>query len=237
MDPAKSVNRLSKAGKLRLSTILRVLGIASFLALNSASASPQSQQEAMRSRNVIKGSDNVKHSADVVELIYVARSTRISSTVPPTAFCNNAPFKAARETYLTFSSVETRPEDGRLSNPAVKTIGDVKTCSDPLPAGPRETQDSSVLVIRLYTEGTIAGVPFKGIGSCQIQANSPENGISQLRCFQALSGLPNDYTGGVLLNNAITSQNETGDVSSPPGYLQSGIATFRLWKKRSKAIK
>jgi hypothetical protein len=131
-----------------------------------------------------------------------------------------------------WSSVETRPEDGRVSNPAVKRIGDVKTC-----AVPRETQDSSFLVTRLYTEGTIAGVPFKGIGNCQIRANLPENGISQLRCFQALSGLPNEYTGGVLLNNAIMSQNEKGDVSSPPGYLQSGIATFRLWKKRVKSTK
>jgi hypothetical protein len=73
------------------------------------------------------------------------------------------------------------------------------------------------------------------MGSCQLQANFPETGISQVRCFQALSGLPNEYVGGVMLNNGIVSQNENGDVSSPPGYLQSGIATFRLWKKRAKS--
>jgi hypothetical protein len=75
------------------------------------------------------------------------------------------------------------------------------------------------------------------MGSCELQANFPETGISQVRCFQALSGLPSEYVGGVLLNNAIVSQNEKGDVSSPPGYLQSGIATFRLWKKRVRPIK
>jgi hypothetical protein len=208
----QEISRFQEEVNLRPSTTLRILlGAASFLVVSATSASGQSQH---------------------VEDVYVARSTRISNTIPPTAFCNSAPFKAMRESYLTFSSVETRPEDGRLSNPAVKTIGHVKTCG-----GTLEPQDSSLLVTRLYTEGTIAGVPFKGIGSCQIQANLPENGISQLRCFQALSGLPSEYAGGVLLNSAIISQTETGAVSSPPGYLQSGIATFRLWKKRVKPIK
>ena len=154
----------------------------------------------------------------------MARSTHTSTTVPATAFCNKAPFKAAREAYFTWSSVETRPEDGHLSNPAAKTIGDIKGCLES-----SATQESSY---GAYTEGTIAGVPFKGIGTCQRQANYPEIGISHVRCFQALSGLPSEYVGGVMLNNGIVSQNESGDVSSPPGYLQSGIATFRLWRKR-----
>jgi hypothetical protein len=196
-----------------MSTILRVLGAAvSFLAFSATSASAQSQH---------------------VEDVYVARSTRISTAIPPTAVCNKAPFKAVREGYFTWSSVETRPEDGRVSNPAAKTIGDLRGCF-----GARETQgSSSVITYNAYTEGTIAGIPFKGIGSCQNQANFPETGISHIKCFQALSGLPSEYVGGVLLNNGIMSQNEKGDVSSPPGYLQSGIATFRLWKKRVKPIK
>jgi hypothetical protein len=227
VSSAESVDRPSKA-KLKPSTGFRVLVAASLLAFSSEPASPQSQQDALQGKNTIKG----EHGADVVEQIYVARSTRVSNTVPPTAFCDSAPFKAVRESYLIWSSIATQPEDGRLSNPAVKKIGYVKTC-----VGPRETQDPSFAVVRLYTEGTIAGVAFKGIGNCQIQANLPESGISQLRCFQSLSGLPNGYTGGALLNNAIISQNETGDVTSPPGYLQSGIATFRLWKKRAWPVK
>jgi hypothetical protein len=43
----------------------------------------------------------------------------------------------------------------------------------------------------------------------------------------SVSGLPTEYVGGVLLNNAIISQNEKGDVSSPPGYLQSGVEEAR----------
>jgi hypothetical protein len=226
LDCVKNVNCFSRADESSVPTILQVLGVALFLAFSSTSASPQSQQEALRGKSAIKGSDGVEHGADVVEQIYVARSTHTSTTVPATAFCDKAPFKAVREAYGTWSSVETRAEDGRLSNPAVKTIGDMRACF----GSSGGTRD--LLSVDAYSEGTIAGVPFKGIGSCQIQANFPETGISQGRCFQALSGLPSEYVGGVILNNGIASQKENGDVSSPPGYLQSGIATFRLWKKR-----
>src|SRR5215471_9872236 len=168
MDSAESVHPFSRGDQSRPSTILRVLGAASFLAFSSAFATAQSQQEAFRDKNAVKG--KVEHSADVVEYIYVAHSTRISTTVPPTAFRNKAPFKAATEGYFTWSSVETRPEDGRVSNPAAKTIGEIRGCF-----GSRDTQPVSA-----YTEGTIAGVPFKGMGSCQHQADFPETGISQV---------------------------------------------------------
>ena len=115
---AKSFNRPSR-NKLRPSTFSQVLIAASLLAFSSKPASPQSQQEALQGRNTIKAGGD---GADVVEHIYVARSTRVSNTVPPTAFCDSAPFKAERESYLTWSSIATRPEDGRLLNPAVKKI-------------------------------------------------------------------------------------------------------------------
>jgi hypothetical protein len=171
-------------------------------------------------------STNTQNAAYEVEEIYVAHSIRISTTVPPTAFCNNAPFRGGRiiEAYFTWSSVETSANNGRLSNPVVNTIGDIRACFG-------STADPTLL--NAYTEGAIAGITFKGIGSCQTQADFPEKGIIQARCFQALSGLPNNYVGGVLFNNGITSQNNIGDTSSPPGYLQSGLATFRLWKKRT----
>ena len=128
MDSAKSVHPFSRGDQSRPSTILRVLGAASFLAFSSTFASAQSQQEALRDKNAVKG--KVEHSADVVEQIYVARSTHTSTTVPATAFCDKAPFKAVREAYGTWSSVETRPEDGRLSNSAVKTIGDIESSEE-----------------------------------------------------------------------------------------------------------
>src|SRR5262249_54856349 len=114
---------------MRLSTIFRVLGTASFLAFSSTSGSAQSQQEALQGKKAIKGSDDSERRAEVVEHVDVARSTRISTTVPATAFCNKAPFKAVREAYFIWSSIETRPEDGRVSNPAVKTIGDIRGVS------------------------------------------------------------------------------------------------------------
>jgi hypothetical protein len=195
---------------MRPSTFLQVVGAALLFTCGSTPNSAQSQE----------------NPAYELEEIYVAHSIRISTTVPPTAFCDNAPFKGGRivEAYFTWSSVQTSANDGRLSNPAVKTIGDIRACFGSTP---------DPTFVNAYTEGTIAGIPFKGIGSCQNQADFPEKGIGQGRCFQALSELPNNYVGGVILNNFVGSQSQIGSTSSPPGYLQSGLATFRLWKKRT----
>ena len=135
MAPVESVDRPS-SDNLKPTTGFRVLVVASLLAFSSEPASPQSQQDALKGRNAITVGG--EHDVEVVEQIYVARSTRVSNTVPPTAFCDSAPFKAVRESYLTWSSIATSPADGRLSNAAVKKIGYVKTC-----VGSRETQDPS----------------------------------------------------------------------------------------------
>jgi hypothetical protein len=195
---------------MRPSTFLQVVGAALLFTCGSTLNSAQTQQN---------------HAYEVEET-YVAHSIRISTTVPPTAFCDNAPFKGGRivEAYGTWSSIQTCANDGRLSNPAVETIGDIRACFG-------STPDPTFL--NAYTEGTIAGIPFKGIGNCQNQADFPEKGISHARCFQSLSGLPSNYIGGALLNSGIASQSNIGSSSNPPGYLQSGLATFRLWKKRT----
>ena len=44
--------------------------------------------------------------------------------------------------------------------------------------------------------------------------------------------LPDAYMGGQLTTNTIGSQNALGAVTDPPGYVQSSIATIRLWKRR-----
>src|SRR5262245_42588375 len=51
-------------------------------------------------------STDTQNAAYEVEEIYVARSIRISTTVPPTTFCNNAHFKGGRiiEANFTWSS-------------------------------------------------------------------------------------------------------------------------------------
>jgi len=209
---------------MRSSTISIVL---STVLISGVASEAQRQQEAQPASGIVKNMQNTKPRHDQVEDIYVAHSIRVSTVSPPTAFCNNAPFKdgTITEAYYTWSSVETSATDGRLSNSAVKTIGNIRACFGTTP-------DPSVL--NAYSEGTIAGVPFKGVGRCEQEAPGfPESGITTRRCFQTLSGLPANYVGGVILNNSITSQNANGDVSSPPGYLQSGLATIRLWKKRS----
>jgi hypothetical protein len=60
MDSAESVHPFSRGDQSRPSTILRVLGAASFLAFSSTFASTQSQQEALRDKNAVKG--KVEHS-------------------------------------------------------------------------------------------------------------------------------------------------------------------------------
>jgi hypothetical protein len=208
---------------MRLSTISVVVGTALLYALASRA---QGQRQGQPAAGVVKEATIVKPDNDQVEDIYVAHSIRVSTVSPPTAFCTNAPFKEGTitEAHYTWSSVETKASDGRLLNSSVKIIGNIRACFGTTP-------DPSVL--NAYSEGTIAGVPFKGIGRCDQEAPGfPEAGITTRRCFQILSGLPANYVGGVILNNSITSQNANGDLSSPRGYLQSGLATIRLWKRR-----
>jgi len=75
-----SVIGFQEEDRVSLTTVLQTLGVASFLAFSSTSAGAQSQQEALRDKNAVKG--KVEHSADVVEYIYVARSVRISGAHP-----------------------------------------------------------------------------------------------------------------------------------------------------------
>ena len=222
MNPAENVNRLWGAHELGIFNILGTLATLLLLAFGTTFATAQSQQKVSRDKDAVKVEASTAPAA--VESIFVAHSSRVSASAPPTSFCDKAPFKATREAYMKWLSVETRPEDGRLSNSAARVIGDIRGCF-----GSSETQAFE----NAYTEGTIAGIPFKGIGTCETLANFPENGITHVRCFQSLSGLPKEYMGGVILNNGIRSQNGKGDASDPPGYLQSGIATIRLWKRRT----
>jgi hypothetical protein len=176
--------------------------------------------------NLAPAASNV--GAEEVEDVFVARSVRVSTTASPTDFCVNAPFKDGTivQASYTWSSVATRPDDGRVSNFSMKTIGSIRACFG-------TTSDPTVL--NAYSEGIIAGVPFKGIGSCQQNTSDfPELGVTARRCFQNLYGLPAEYAGGVIVNNSMLSRRPTGEVSDPPGYLQSGLATIRLWRKRAR---
>lgn len=161
-----------------------------------------------------------------VEEIYVGRSIQETRSVPPTDYCDQARlgFKATLEAGFRLQSVATRNSDGRIVDANGQTIGKIHVCLGP-------TADPAIR--NLYGEGLLSQVPFRGIGDCRtVKRDFPERGLSILRCFLDLSGLPSPYVGGELTTNTLASRNNLGANSDPPGYTQTSIATIRLWKSR-----
>jgi hypothetical protein len=160
-----------------------------------------------------------------VEEIYVGRSWR-ESRQPPTEFCAGARTgftKPSVEDTYTFRSVDVRGSDGRVVDADVAVIGRLRACFGPHPEGGSF----------FYAEGALGDVPFVGKGDCRTtRRDYPEKGISSMRCFMELSGLPPAYVGGQLTTNTIGSLAALGDRTDPPGYTQPSIATIRLWRRR-----
>lgn len=164
-------------------------------------------------------------SAADVEDIYIGRSWRESRN-PPTGFCaqERTGFGTAsvEDTY-TFRSVETRGADGLIVDADVAVIGTLRACFGPQP-------ESGTF---FYAEGTLGDVPFTGRGECRTtRRDYPEPGVSVVRCFMELSGLPAVYVGGQLTTNTVGTRVALGERTDPPGYTQPSIATIRLWKRR-----
>jgi hypothetical protein len=169
--------------------------------------------------------DTGRSGTSPVEEIYVGRSWR-ESRQAPTDFCagSRTGFAAAstEDTY-TFRSVDVRGSDGRVLDADVAVIGRLHACFGPLP------ESGSFF----YAEGVLGEVPFVGRGDCRTtRRDYPETGISAMRCFMELSGLPPGYVGGQLTTNTIGSRIDLGDRTDPPGYTQPSIATIRLWRRR-----
>ena len=180
-------------------------------------ASPESEAQ---------GSVVTSNSPSTIEQVYVAHAVRQSRT-RPTSFCdeNRIGFgRALFEDRFILRSIETRPSDGRIVRTDVQTIGDMHVCFG-------LTVDSATLNFR--AEGTLAEVPFIGNGQCfSVRANFPEKGVTVMRCFLDLRGLPGAYVGGHLTSNTILSRVAVGEASDPPGYIQPSIVTIRLWRRR-----
>ena len=161
-----------------------------------------------------------------VEDIYVARSVR-ESRGTPTEFCSKARSgldDAVSESNFTFRSTATRATDGLVIDANVKTIGSLHACFG---------RTSNPAVVSFYGEGILGGTVFKGLGECRsMKSDFPERGLNAQRCFLDLSGLPDNYIGGLLTTNTMDSLKRLGTESDPPGYVQPSIATIRLWKKR-----
>jgi len=162
-----------------------------------------------------------------LERIYVVHSIR-TSRVAATAFCDSerVGFAGTRfEDAFAFWSTSSRTDDGLVTNPSAKKIGIGRACFGP-------TEDPQR--VNFYAEGAIANVPFRGNGDCRSANDVPERGLSFSSCMLALRGLPAEYTGGRLTSNSISSAMQlTGEDTEPPGYLQSSIATIRLWRQRT----
>jgi hypothetical protein len=160
------------------------------------------------------------------EEIYVIRSVRMSR-IAPTEYC-----KQSRTSFIgtvfedryVFHAVTTRADDGAIVNALGKQTALVHACFG-------KTADANVL--NFYGEGEIAGISFTGGGKCTfLKENFPEASLNEATCFLQLSGLNDQYRGGLLTTNTLLTRNITGDKSDPPGYIQPSIATVRLWRRR-----
>jgi hypothetical protein len=171
-------------------------------------------------------SDSAPTSA--LEDIHVLRSVR-EERGPSQPFCTAERIGFApgvNADRFSFWSMTVRPADGRITNALVREVGDVWACSGPT-SDPR--------VINFYLEGQVAGIEFRSIGGdCRLmQINYPEPGLFTYRCVLELGGLPVPYVGGLLTSNTIFSAGAViGTETVPAGYLQSSIATIRLWRAR-----
>lgn len=161
-----------------------------------------------------------------VEEIYVAHAVR-QSRMTPTGFCDERRIgfgTALFEDHFALRSIETRPSDGRMLSADVRTIGNMHVCFG-------ATADSATLNFR--AEGTLSGIPFVGKGEClTVKRDFPERGLTVMRCFLDLQGLPPTYVGGQLTSNTVLSRVAVGEASDPAGYTQPSIVTVRLWKHR-----
>jgi hypothetical protein len=125
--------------------------------------------------------------------------------------------------------VRADPQTGRVADPQTSKVGDIRTCS-------AATVDPGVL--NFYAEGRLAELPFTGNGDCRlVQADSPEKGLAALHCYLNLRDLPSDYQGGLATSNTLVSDAVLGAETDPPGYLQTSVATFRLWKASRVGVK
>lgn len=161
-----------------------------------------------------------------VEDIYVVRSLRLSR-VPVTKFCENenTGFENAKfEDRYNFQALNIRDSDGIILDANVRTVGALHACFGPT---------SDPMVTSFYAEGNLGAVSFIGKGDCRTaKKDFPETGMAIYRCYLEIQGLPENYIGGHLTTNTVTSRQSIGVVSDPPGYVQPSIATVRLWKKR-----
>ena len=159
------------------------------------------------------------------EEIYILRSVR-TSRISPTSYCAQSRTGFSDPLYesrFVFHTVTTDSSHGMVLNAFGEQTGAAQACFG-------KTVDPDVLTF--YAEGDIAGQRFTGKGKCTtVKRDFPEPGLTVVMCFLELGGLKDPYVGGFLSSNTIFSRSLTGETSDPAGYVQSSIATVRLWRK------
>jgi hypothetical protein len=76
-----------------------------------------------------------------------------------------------------------------------------------------------------FAEVHIGPKTFIGRGECRyVKSDFPERGINAGHCFLDLSAPDDQYVGGLLTTNSITSRKTVGLDTDPPGYTQASIA-------------
>jgi hypothetical protein len=161
-----------------------------------------------------------------LEDIHVVRSLRLSRAEPG-EFCSQARTTfpdAMYEDSFSFAAVTTVSHTGAITEALGAQTGSAHACFG-------STSDPAVM--NFYAEGELIGLRFTGVGKCTtLRSDFPEPGLRIVHCFLNLNGLKEPYVGGLLTSNTIGSRKPLGVESDPPGYVQSSIATVRLWKRR-----
>ncbi len=149
-----------------------------------------------------------------VEEIYLFRSVPERAIDGETDFCRTtAPFTATGENLFSLWSISGDDASGRVTDVRRSRIGEMRACLAVSPNAPP----------RIYTIGTINGIPFRGSGDQYVAQQTP---VVQSRVNRfLLEGLPAPYVGGLISSNTVRL--------TPPdteGYVLSSISIVRLWK-------
>lgn len=159
------------------------------------------------------------------EEIYVFRTTRTQHKPGATPACAAAPFPSIAEDYYDLWSIALRAADSRIVNTHRSGVGGFTACfSQPAP-------DHS---LQMYATGTVAHVPWVGVGECAVLSSQPPVRTAfAYSCRLNLSGLPGAYAGGFVASSTLApflgkNQDATAHV---PGYLSTSVVILRLWKK------
>ncbi|WP_425069624.1 hypothetical protein [Reyranella sp.] len=159
------------------------------------------------------------------EDIYLLRSIREPQDAGA-AWCSSDrtgfdAFLTDAERFFSFWSVQSRAEDGRVTDAQAGRVAELRGCFGPTPERARQN---------FYAEIRLGPLLVEGHGECLALAlDFPEQGLFPVRC-QLVLGKAGPYVGGLLTTNTLTSKAPFGGVTEPPGYTQASIATIRLWR-------